>query len=621
MDPQLLNYYNRELQYIRESGAEFAKEYPKIAGRLGLEGLDCTDPYVERLLEGFAFLAARVQLRIDAEFPELAQHLLDVIYPHYLSPLPSAVIVQLKPNLNDAALNEGVTIPRDTPLKTMRQPGQNTVCEFRSTQDTTLWPISIRQAEYFSNIGAIADIGLPTKARPRAGIKLQVATEGGTPFSQLNMDSLRLYLPGRDDKPMRLYEQLLGNSCAIVVRPADRPDAWVKTLRADNIKRCGFSDDEAMLPGGPRSFSGYRLVHEYFAFPEKFLFVDITGLRPAVSQCEESALELTVIFDHYRADLENNVNADDFALHCVPAINLFNKRTDRIHISNATHEYHVVPDRSRPLDFEIFQVQSVTGHGDQDQNFLPLYACNDFTENDSEQGYFTQRRAAHLTSSNQKQRSNYLGSETYVSLVDSREAPFNRSVGQLSFRTLCTNRDLPLTLTPGRGATDFQLDVEAPLESIRILKGPSRPRPSLALQKGEMAWRLINHLSLNYLSLIDEEDGKGAGALRTMLSLYERAADVTAHRQIEGVLSISSQTVTRRIPIDGPIAFGRGISIEVTLDEHAFEGTGIFLIGAILEQFFARFASINSFTETVIKSAERGEVMRWPVRIGQRQTL
>ena len=202
-----------------------------------------------------------------------------------------------------------------------------------------------------------------------------------------------------------------------------------------------------------------------------------------------------------------------------------------------------------------------------------------------------------------------------------RQRPYSSELKQLAVSTLCTNRDLPLQMPVGKGQSDFTLEISAPVQSVRCLKGPTRPRPSLAHAQGEMAWRLINHLSLNYLSLMDDDERQGAAVLRDLLSLYGELGEATVKKQIDGLRSVQSAQVTRRIPVPGPIAFGRGLEITVTLDESSFEGLGVFLLGSVLEKFFARYVSINSFTETVIKTVDRGEVMRWPVRTGQRPVL
>ena len=198
MDPLLLKYYNRELQYMREMGGEFAEEFPKIAGRLGLNAFECADPYVERLLEGFAFLAARVQLKVDAEFPRFTQHLLEMVYPNYLSPVPSMAILQLTPELNDTSLQNGVVIPRGAQLRSQIGKGEQTACEYSTAHDVTLWPLQIFDAEYLSSASAVANLGVPGRPGLKAGLRLRLRSTAGLQFSHLAIDELVFYLRGSE---------------------------------------------------------------------------------------------------------------------------------------------------------------------------------------------------------------------------------------------------------------------------------------------------------------------------------------------------------------------------------------------------------------------------------------
>jgi type VI secretion system protein ImpG len=624
MDPRLLKYYNRELQHLREMGAEFAGEFPKIAGRLTLDGFECVDPYVERLLEGFAFLAARVQLRIDSEFPRFTQHLFELVYPHYLAPTPSMAVVQFEPDLKVGALASGYTIERGTSMRSLMGKGETTACEYRTAQDATLWPLEIVEAEYFTR--DTASVEVPAVAGLKAGIRIRLRTTAGLKFKDLKLDKLRLYLRGSGDLPMHLYEQILGAPLGYVARPVQRPIPWQVVNEASKIQPCGFADSEALLPYGPRSFQGYRLLQEYFAFPSRFLFVDLAGLKSAVSRCEDNQLDIVILLSRSEQRLESYVSADSFALHCTPAINLFNKSADRIHLSDRFSEHHVVPDRTRPMDFEVYEVLGLTGYGDSlesEQPFFPFYASSDVNSGVEGMAYYTIHRLPRVLSTNQKRfgpRSSYVGSEVYIALVDGREAPYSHNLRQLAVDTLCTNRDLPLQMPVGKGLTDFTLDTGAPVLGIRCVAGPTRPKPSHTFGEGEFMWRLVSHLSLNYLSLVDNDDRHGAAALRDLLRLYGDSNDAAIRKQIEGVRSVAARPITRRIPTAGPITFGRGLEIAITCDETAFEGSGVFLLGAVLEQFFARYVSINSFTETVVNSSDRGVVMRWPTRIGRRQT-
>lgn len=620
-NPRLLRYYSQELQHLREMGGEFAVQYPKIAGRLGLEGFECADPYVERLLEGFAFMAARVQMKIDAEFPRFTQHLSEIVYPHFLAPTPSMAIVQLQPDLGNPALNAGYRIARGAPMRSVLGKDDATACEYRTAHELTLWPIELVEAKFFTNGGTIAGVEARLPADVKAGLRLRLRTTNGAPFCKLGLDRLTLHLRGSDDMPGQIYEKLLGAVEGVLVLPGSRPAGRHTLLPKTALRPRGFAEQDALLPSGQRSFQGYRLLQEYFAFAQRFLFVELTDVKAAVSACAETELEIIVLLARGDARLEQALDASNFALNCTPVVNLFQRRADRINLSGDQFEYHVLPDRTRPMDFEVHQIESVTGYGigtDAEQEFHPLYSARDLgAATVASQAFYQIRREPRLLSQRQRQRgprSSYIGSETFITLVDAREAPYRHNLRQLGLVLWCTNRDLPLSMPLGVGKTDFILEQGGPVQSVRVLGGPSQPFPSFA--EGGMAWRLINQLSLNYLSLADTDPDQGASALRELLALYCHPLDLSSQRQVEGVRSVSSKPVTRRMPAPGPITFGRGLEITVTMDDGAFEGAGAFVLGGVLAHFFAQYVSINSFTETVVRTVGRGEIMRWKAHEG-----
>jgi type VI secretion system protein ImpG len=625
MDPRLLRHYDQELKFVREMGGEFAAEFPKIAGRLGLDAFECADPYVERLLEAFAFLAARVQLKLEAEFPTFTQHLLEIVYPDYLAPTPSMIIAQFKPDLQGGKFENGYTIPRDTTLLGTLGKGEVTACEFRTGSEVTLWPVALSEVNYLAGSAAVSALALQDQRGAKAAIRLRLKTIGQLQFSALSLQNLTFFLQGPTDTPALILEQLLANALGVVVRPTVRPIPWQELIPKSAIRHRGFGDDEALLPVGARSFQGYRLLSEYFAFPERNAFFTLGGLGPAVRRATGNELEIIVLLDRESKVLTRGLSAENFVLNCAPAINLFPKRVDRIHITEKTYEHHVVPDRTRPLDFEVYRLLSVSGQSAElaeEYEFQPFYARSDLTKESDRGAYYTVRRQPRMLSTKQRRsglRTNYVGTEVYLSLVDAHEAPYRADLRQLAMRALCTNRDLPLLMPIGKGQTDFTVEIGAPLDSIRCLAGPTRPRPSPV--HGDIAWRLISQLSLNYLSIADFADGHSGSALREILALYSTAGDVTTEKQIEGVKSVISTPIVRRLPGAGQTAIARGLEVAVTFDETAFQGVGIFVLGMVLSEFFAKYVSINSFTETVIKTVDRGEVMRWPMTIGRRHTL
>jgi type VI secretion system protein ImpG len=639
MDPRLLQYYNIELQHLREMGAEFAEQFPKIAGRLGINGLEVTDPYVERLIEGVGFLAARVHLKLDAEFPRFTQALLEAVYPHYLAPTPSMLVAQCTPDPNEPGLAAGVTVRRGSTMHGVTGADDATACEFRTSQDVSLWPVEIVSASYFSYAPDLPLNTLPVAQRIKGGVRIVLKTTAGLKFSQIALDRLSVYLTGRSDVANGLYELCLAAGLGTLVLPGKGASRWHEFLPAASIQPIGFSDGEAVLPITLRSFQGYRLLQEYFSFPQRFRFLELTGLHRAASRIDGSELELVILLGRGDANLESVVDASNFALFCTPAINLFPKRADRIHVTNSNYEYHVVADRTRPLDFEVYEVTGVVGHGvgaDSEQEFRPFYASYSADGEHEHTAYFTTRREPRLVSADQRRRgarSSYIGSEVFLGLVDSAHAPFSGDLRQLSIQTLCTNRDLVLQMPVGLQTSDFTLDVAAPLTKIRVIAGPSRPFAPLA--DGEVSWRAISHLSLNYLSLVNSTAQEGAAALRELLELYAASSDISARKQIESIRSVRVRPVVRRLPpaaresgttagakVTMPrLAFGRGLEIAVEVDELAFEGGSAFLLGSVLAQFFARHVSINSFTETALRSLGRGEIHRWVPQWGVRPTL
>ena len=626
MDPRLLEFYNRELLYIREMGGEFSRDFPKIAGRLGLDGFECADPYVERLLEGFAFLAARVHLKLDDEFPKFTDHLLEIVYPHYLCPTPSMAIVQFEADAGQGKLEEGFVLDRGTSLRSLMGIGEQTTCEYRTSQPVTLWPINISEAAYTSR--DVVSMRLPSRMKDvKSVLRVRLKSTNGGLFSDMATDRLPIYIRGSDTRAMLLYEQIFADAQGVVL-------SWMNGSTEESVEvkspilPMGFDDSQALLPVVSRSFQGYRMLSEYFAFQQRFLFFELTDLNRYLRRCKSNQVDIIIPFGRLQPRLENVVDAANFGLYCTPAINLFPHRADRIHVNDAEVEFHLVPDRTRPMDFEVHSVLGVTGY-DQDsdtmERFRPFYEVSnsDVEGQHPTNQYYALRRTQRQLSSKQRRkgpRTSYVGSEVYVSIVDADQSPYKSSLSQLDLRIMCTNRDLPLSMPVGKSTTDFTLETGAPVRSIRCLAGPTEPKPSFCEAAGERSWRLISHLSLNYLSLVDG-DGKGAAALREMLSLYQEAYETEAVRQSEGLVSVNAKAIVHRLSQRGPLTFGRGLEVTVTCDESRFEGSGVFLLGAVLSEFFSKYVSINSFTQTVLRTLERGEVMRWPINIGRRPNL
>jgi type VI secretion system protein ImpG len=619
MDSTSLRYFDDELRHLRDVAWEFAQQHEKIGSRLALDQNGCGDPYVERLMEGFAFLAARIQRKLDDEFPSFTSHLLEMVYPDYLAPTPSMLVVALEPDPRaGGTLADGYRVERDTRLMSRLGASEETRCTFLTKHPVELWPIRLAEARYITG---------PTLARHRVGgrrdvkaaLHLRLATFGEVPFQQLALDHLPLYFRGSEGLGLHLYEAIIGHGAGLVVQPVAETPPWQHDLPRSAIGTWGFEDDFALLPCSLRSFHGYRLLKEFFSFPERFMFARLDGLEPAIRRCDDHRLDLFVLLDSASPVLDGAVAAEQIALFATPAVNLFPKSAEPILIQPHARELHVVADRTNDLDYEVHSLGRVRGFGDNlERNFVPFYEVTDRRSGD--QGFYTLERRPRVVSSQQRRhggpRSSYLGSEVYVTLTDP-SGPDAAQLQRLTIEAMCSNRDLPLHMPLDVGRSHFTADSGAPLDKVTCIAGPTPPRPSLA--RGRISWHLINHLALNYRSIVDDADGGGAAALRALLALYQPAPAST--NELDGVVRVASRPVVRRLPVPGPITFGRGLEIELELEEQSFRGPKAFLLGAVLEQFFAKYVTLNSFTETVVTTLERGEIMRWPTRLGSRPLL
>ena len=620
MDPRLLRYYNQELQHLRDMGAEFAKQFPKIAARLRMDGIEVGDPYIERLLEGFAFLAARIQLKLDAEFPRFTERLLEIVYPNYLAPTPSMMVAQVQPALGDASLATGPRVPRGSELRSGPIRGTHTECRFRTAHDLALWPLEITAVSYFTHAANLPLARQPELRRYAGGLRIRVRATAGLDLGRISLQDLRLFCSGSDEIAYKLHELVCGNTLGAVVLPTD--GAAPEQVLAEPVRAVGFEDEQALLPVTLTGFGGYRLLQEYFAFPQRFLFFDLVGLGPTLRAVGGTEAEIVLLFGRGDPTLQQAVDRQSLALHCVPAINLFEQRCDRIPVTPGTHDFHVVVDRARPMDFEVIDLVEVSGYGQgqaSEKRFMPLYAAFHTEELGHDAYYATQREPRLLAEKQRREgtRSSYVGSEVFLTIVDAAEAPYAGSLQQLGVKALCSNRDLPLAMATSEGG--LRLDLTAPVDQVRVVKGPSRPLT--ATREGRLAWRFINQLSLNHLSLLDTDAEHGAAALRELLRLYTQEGDHAQLRLIEGLRSIRAEPVVRRLPLGGPIAFGRGVRIDVEVDDLAFQGASPFLVGCVLERYFARHVSMNGFTEIRLRSPARGEILVGKPTIGARPVL
>jgi type VI secretion system protein ImpG len=643
MDPRLVRHYETELRYLHEMGAEFARDFPKIAGRLALGrdgNSEVADPYVERLLEGSAFLAARVQLRLEEEFPRFTQRMMQTLMPQALAPTPAMLVAQLQPDMADPNLAGGFTVPRGAALSSKDALGTKTACVFRTGSALTLWPLDVIDAAWLPRAADLPLAGVaalaPFANRVRGVLRLRLSVPEGLSVAALKLDALTLFFGGDETSAWRLHEAVLSHALALTVGAPGRAPHALFTLPASAVSHPGFDDDEALLPVTAQGLRGYRHLREYFAFAQRFRFARIEGLARALPRIAGREFEINVLVGRADPTLEHAVSREHVLLNCVSAVNLFPKQAARAIVSDQSVDFQVVPDRSRPLDFEVHSVTGVRGYGGDatEHVFAPFYAAfHDARTEDA--AYFTSERmprapggasGAHASRVPEGVRraggidTGYVASEVYVSIVDARQAPWPRSLRQLSFDTLCTNRDLPLAMPlGGANGGDFTLDLAAPVRAIRRVSGPSRPIP--AVLDAQDGWRLVDHLSLNYLSLLDANAEEGAAVLRALLMLHVAPADAQAAAHANGVRAVRAAPVVRRLALPGPITFGRGLAIELTFDGSAFAGAGAHVLARVLDSFFARYVSINSFVQTTVRDLDGRTIHAGVPRCGGRPTI
>jgi type VI secretion system protein ImpG len=617
MRDELLGYYERELIFLRRMGGEFARKYPKIAARLLLDEEKIEDPHVERMIEAFALLSGRVSLKLDDELPEITESFLNVLYPHYLAPIPSMAITQLTFGNKKDKLTAVQNLERGARLYS--RPVEGTPCRFRSAYDVQLVPMVLESAALESPA--------PKDARGKFSesyIRLSMRCYGDANLHEFKVgdtekppEFLRFYINGDPQLVFPLYEMIFNNASVLEFRAKETPlsnktlttitNIQLKLpdpiiLTPDHIRQVGFKEDEALLPYTKRSFPGYRLLTEYFSFPYKFLFFDLYGLDQAVVKKFGSHFDILIHLKDITPP-QAPITEDTFRLGCTPVVNLFSRTADPIYLSNQKYEYQVIPDVHRQETTEIYSVNEVVTtdpRTNTTREFSPFYSLKHAYGEEMEKTFWYATRRA-------SQRPNDEGTEIYLSLVDMN---FNSRVPAtevITVRTTCTNRDLPAKLPFGGKTGDFEIEEAAFSSRAHCLTKPTetiRPPQRKALQ-----WRLISHLNLNYLSIVTGENGTPE-ALQEILQLYNFDDSEVIRKQILGITKIESKKVVRQIGGHIGAGFVRGLETTLTFDEEQFVGSGWFLFACVLERFLALYSSLNSFSQVALRTEQKEDIVR-----------
>lgn len=606
---ELLPYYERELSFLRRYSRDFAERYPKIAARLAMSGEHCEDPHVERMIESFALLGARINKKLDDDYPEFTEALLEVLYPHYLRPFPSCSIAQLGTSAALSHLTEPVLVERGTELKS--RPIRGVQCRFRTAYDVTLAPIRISEAKYTSVAMAPSATVLPGNATAIVSITFE-STAAQLDLSALKVGTLRAHLHGEQSFIAALADCLFVNAMATYVE-ADRRGVW-KQLREPAAVQAGFDEDDALIDYPAKSHPAYRLLTEYFAFPEKFNFADfdLTAMTRASGRCQRLTLHVVlkeVRSDSHIARLLDSLSAHHFRLFCTPVVNLFEQHGESIRISHQAVSYPVIAEARRAFAYEVYSIDSVKlvrqqAHEESVIEFRPFYSLHHGEAARAGHYWFARR--------NDWVAQKSPGYETEISIVDIDFEPAAPQTDTLSLDLTCTNRDLPAGLAVGLEGGDLFLEGGSLTGSITMLR---RPTPSVRFERGRAShWRLISHLALNHVSLASS----GLSALKEMLVLYDLRRTAVSARHIDGLVGIEQRAAVQWLPGKPFATFVRGIEIRLTIDEEHFVGTSLASFVRVIDTFFGLYVHLNSFVQLVVVSKRTGEeILRCKPRSGE----
>lgn len=625
MDRAFLAYYEEELAHIRGMAGEFAALHPNVARNLSIESTPCPDPYVERLLEGVAFLGARTRLKVDGEASRYVRNLLDTLYPDLAGPAPAMSMARLVPGPQVISMLGGHVVKRGTRLVSGIKDGLRTRATYTTAQDVALWPIEIASVDYLQDSGALTEAGIANRGgpAPQAGLRIELKRNGPGTLSELSLDQLDLYF-GDSGRGPAIFDAIFGFGRRTQARKSGRGEAFQETAAPAMI---GIADNEALTPKLRHSFEGYRLLREYFLMPQRFHYVRLSGLSPVIRASGENTVELVILFDREQPGL-NDIKAADFQLCVAPLINLFEHECNLVPVDPQRSAHIVHADRTRPRDYEIFRlmrVEDAEATGPQ-ARITPLFSL----EQRAESGlvYTVERRPRRPGEDEIRRgqtRTSYTGDDMFISVARPGSSGAQVDVDRLDIRALCTNRDLPIL----DEKPVLTLETGDPVASVDLLEAFRRPRPSLraSLPQGagseqkldDLTWRWISQLSLNHISLAAE--GKDSEPLRALLQLYADRGDPKLERHGRSITRVQSKPVIERLGLAGPLCFGHGIEITLDVDDTLLTGGSKLLLSALLAQLFARHVSINSFAQTRTVLTHQQQEIAWPMTPGIRALI
>ncbi|OGT64544.1 MAG: hypothetical protein A3J38_09425 [Gammaproteobacteria bacterium RIFCSPHIGHO2_12_FULL_45_9] len=595
---RLYELYQEELDFFRKFSHEFSKTYPKAAAFLELGNIGSYDPHVERLIEAFAFLSARVQCDLDEQFPEIITALLDVIYPHFSRPIPAMTILHLAvdPVLCDSV--EGYEVKKDSIFFSQSHEGY--VCEFRTQYPIQLWPIEIME---LTLSGAEAYPFLYERTNILSTFKMKLNAHFH-PFNLLKIPSLRFYINLADLQANQLYELLFQGTVELYL--LDQNDQPVTKLPKSVLRPVGFDREEVVIPCPAHALRAYNLITEYFCFERKFLFFDLE--LPDLKGFDR---ELTVLILLGDINEKLKIRKNSLLLGCTPAVNLFERKSDPLRIDHKKLDYMLSVDMEHESHVEIYSVTAVNAIDSDGKTYTvePMYDHSQFYPEQQAPFYWQSKRTPSL-------HSHRIGTDISLAFLDKKMDP-NVPLGHIVYvDTICTNRYITNQISENE---KFRSKERLPIQHATcVVKPTQKLQPNL---RGESCWRLLSVLSFNRLSLFAQQDD-AVKVLHSILRVLSYVNRESAAKAITGIRSIEMSPVIKRVGEDAWRGFCRGTRVTLTFDPEAYSNSTPFLFSAVLERFFSHLTHINSFTELHMKTVKRKEVLhRWPPRTGDQALI
>jgi type VI secretion system VasI/ImpG family protein len=592
---EFLDYYRDNLAYLRSLSAEFSAEFPKIAGRLGLGEFECEDPYIERLLEGTAFLSARVEKKLDEGYVTLLESVLNSVAPSVLFPIPSGAVLELALNPGNEQVRSGTTLPAGTVLDAFI-PTINSPCRFSTLEDAYLSPLAVTETEYITR--SLSDFGV-NNPQGLAGLRIKLASSGGLPSS---VERLTFYINLAEADASLLLRQIMHETVGMYIRSGTSEEFLPLSGPSLDMP---LASGLKLLPGRIKGHVlGLKVLQNFLAYPAFFKFFSLENLQ-GVFDASANTAELLLVFNQRESSLVS-LKGSSLRLNCVPGVNLFAKRADRVMIEKEAYQFHVVPDKAAPRDYEIVHIQSLEFFNEQNET---LFFANNFYEDNplsekTKKNFFSQQRRKTLVNSVNTRRSSYDGAEVFVSF--SAQDRRMEEAYQFAADTICTNRDLALLLP------ETSLSSHSPfLSGATFISRPTRPEYSLFSRQGTSDFSKLSHIVFNLSALLWQNGKFPLDALRTLLGSYHIHSREETERMLEGLVSLESESAAFRFIRKGAVFFELGWKVSFTLDETAYAGMGYYIFGKIVAEVLKSFAPVNTILEIHFLTKQSGRIAVW----------